>query len=43
MGAVQIGYKLGEHFVKSARQLTDSISLIEDSEIKEVFQPFENS
>ena len=43
MGAVKKGHKLGEHFVKSARELTDSISFIEDSEIKGIFQLFESS
>ena len=38
MGAVKKGHKLGEHFVKSARELTDSICFIEDSEMKEFFQ-----
>ena len=40
VGAIQVGHKVGDHFVKSAKQLTDSVSFIEDSEIEENFFKF---
>ena len=40
VGAIQVGHKLGDHFVKSAKQLTDSVSFIEDSEIEGNFFKF---
>ena len=32
VGAIQVGHKVGDHFVKSAKQLTDSVSFTEDIE-----------
>ena len=39
-GAVQVSHLIGEKFLKSARQLTDTTEMIPDLEIKEIFDKF---